>query len=114
MLRLAGAEAHDAITYDLTGEIQRATGVTDAQAITKNGLAPWKRVTLLLDRRHVRQVDSHQSPDVDFRYAAERLGARHQAFPALVTRACVARANFRSSQACVCRRASAVDRPGGR
>src|SRR5262245_48238968 len=39
-VRLAGAEAHDPVTDDLPLEVERAAGVTHAQAVAEDVLAP--------------------------------------------------------------------------
>ncbi len=75
-VRLARAQAHDAITDDLPRQIERAAGVPDAQAVAEDVLAPRKRVTVLLDGRDLGQVDLHHRPDMHLRHLAQVLGRR--------------------------------------
>ena len=70
-VRLAGAQAHDAITDDLPRQIERAAGVTHAQAVAEDVFAPRKRVTALLDARDIGQVDFHHRPDLHLRHLVQ-------------------------------------------
>src|SRR5688572_18167447 len=65
-VRLARPQAHDSITDDPALEIERAAGVTHAQAVAEDVLAPRERITALLDGGDLGQVDLHHRPDVHF------------------------------------------------
>src|SRR5690348_5930832 len=69
-VRLARADAHDAVADDAPREVQRAAGVAHAQAVAKDVLAPGKRIARLLDGGDLGQVDFHHRPDQHLRRLA--------------------------------------------
>jgi hypothetical protein len=81
-VRLAGAEAHDPVTDDPTRQVQGPAGVTDAQAVAEDVLAPRERIAGLLDGGDLGEIDLHHRPDVHLRHFTQVFAPRgHQAFP---------------------------------
>src|ERR1700729_2643142 len=65
-VRLAGPDAHDAVTADLASHGDDTADITDPQAVAKDALAPGKLVGGPLDRHDLEHVRRAHRADEDF------------------------------------------------
>src|SRR6185437_5011844 len=85
-VRLAGADAHDAVADDATTHGEYAADVADPQAVAEDAFAPGKLVGGALDAKYLRDVRLRHGADAHLRCGFEQLrsdGHRRERLPSV-------------------------------